>query len=66
METSKAADYRRIYIVFVALAILTIAEYFVSVQLGSAVFLILIALAKAALIVHFFMHVYRLWREEEH
>lgn len=66
METSKAADYRRIYIVFVALAILTIAEYFVSVQLGSAVFLILIALAKAALIVQFFMHVYRLWREEEH
>lgn len=66
METSKAADFRRIYIVFVGLAVLTIAEYFVSVQWGSAVFLILIALAKAALIVHFFMHVYRLWREEEH
>ncbi|HSM58675.1 MAG TPA: cytochrome C oxidase subunit IV family protein [Candidatus Sulfomarinibacteraceae bacterium] len=66
METKQAADFRRIYIVFVALAILTIAEFYVSTQWGSAVFLILIALAKAALIVHFFMHVYRLWREEEH
>lgn len=66
METSKAADYRRIIIVFVALAILTVAEYLVSTLWGSTVFLILIALAKAALIVQFFMHVYRLWREEAH
>lgn len=66
MQTTKAADYRRILIIFVALAVLTVAEYFVSVLWGSAVFLLLIALAKAALIVHFFMHVYRLWREEEH
>jgi cytochrome c oxidase subunit 4 len=66
VETNKSADYRRIYIIFFVLAVLTIAEYFVSTQLGSTIFLVLIALAKAALIVQFFMHVYRLWREEAH
>lgn len=65
-EKRKEADFRQIFIIFVVLAILTVAEFFVSTVLGSAVLLILIALAKAALIVHFFMHVYRLWREEEH
>ncbi len=66
MEKNQAADNRRIYIIFFVLAVLTIAEYFVAVELGSTIFLVLIALAKAALIVHFFMHVYRLWREETH
>lgn len=66
METSKSADYRRIIIIFIVLAVLTIVEYFVSTELGSTIFLILIALAKAALIIQFFMHVYRLWREEAH
>jgi len=38
----------------------------VAQALPSAIFLLLIALVKAALIVQFFMHVYRLWREESH
>lgn len=58
--------YRQVIIISVLLAILTIAEYFVALQFPSAVFLLLIALVKAALIVQFFMHVYRLWREESH
>lgn len=58
--------YRQIIIISVLLAILTVAEYFVAQVLPSAVFLLLIALVKAALIVQFFMHVYRLWREESH
>lgn len=66
MEDRKAADFRRIYIVFVILAVLTIAEYFVSTTIGSTVLLLLIALAKAGLIIQFYMHIYRLWREEEH
>lgn len=66
MEERKAADYRQVYIVFVVLAVLTAAEYFVSIWLGSTTLLLLIALAKAVLIVHFFMHIYRLWREEDH
>lgn len=66
MQKSKAADFRQIYIIAAILAVLTVAEFFVSTALGSTALLILIALAKAALIVHFFMHVYRLWREEDH
>lgn len=65
-KKSEAADFRQILYVFLALAALTALEFFVSVQWGSAVALILIALVKAGLIVQFFMHVYRLWREEEH
>lgn len=66
MEDRKAADFRQIYTIFLVLVVLTVAEFIVSVTLASTVLLLLIALAKAALIVHFFMHLYRLWREEEH
>jgi hypothetical protein len=38
----------------------------VALAYPSAVFLLLIALIKAAIIVQFFMHIYRLWREESH
>ena len=66
MKDRKAADFRQIYLVFLGLAVLTIIEFAVSIATGSAVLLMLIALAKSALIVHFFMHLYRLWREEDH
>lgn len=66
MEKDKTADFRQIYIIAVVLAVLTAAEFFVSTALGSTALLVLIALAKAALIVQFFMHIYRLWREEAH
>lgn len=66
MEDRKAADFRQIYIVFVVLAVLTIVEFVVSTTIGSTVLLLLIALGKSALIVQFFMHIYRLWREEDH
>lgn len=62
----KSAAFRLIFLVFVALAVLTGIEYFVSITIGSTVFLVLIALIKAGLIVQFYMHIYRLWREEEH
>lgn len=62
----KRAAYRQILIVFVALAVLTIAEYIVAVAVQSAVLLIIIALAKAGLILQYFMHVYRVWRSEAH
>ena len=66
MEDRKAADFRQIYIIFVVLAVLTAGEFVVSTTIGSTVLLVLIALAKAALIIQFFMHIYRLWREEDH
>jgi caa(3)-type oxidase subunit IV len=53
--------------VFLALALLTLLEFWVAVTLmNPAVPLLLIAIVKSSLIVYFFMHVYRLWREEEH
>ena len=65
MEDKKTAALRIGTYVFIALAVLTIAEYFIA-NLGSTVLLLIIALLKAAAIVYFFMHVTRLWREESH
>jgi len=62
----KAAAYRLGLITLIILAVLTVAEYFVSVYLGSLVLLFIIALVKAAIIVQNFMHIARLWREESH
>ncbi|KAA3662638.1 MAG: hypothetical protein DWQ04_12930 [Chloroflexi bacterium] len=62
----KSAAYRRGVYVFVALFVLTLIEYFVAISINSVVLLFIIALLKAAAIVQYFMHVYRLWREESH
>ena len=64
----ETSPYRQIYIVFGVLVVLTIVEFIIAtvdLPLGGGIFLILIALAKAGLIVQFFMHIYRLWRDEE-
>ncbi len=66
MNDRKAAAYRLGLITLIILAVLTVAEYFVSVYLGSLVLLFIIALVKAAIIVQNFMHIARLWREESH
>lgn len=67
MSEVKASAQRTGLYVFLALLVLTIAESIIG-GLASpiTVLLIIIALIKAALIVYFFMHVYRLWREESH
>jgi cytochrome c oxidase subunit 4 len=66
VEERKSTAFRQINLVILALAVLTGIEFAISVTWGSAVILFLIALIKAGLIVQFFMHVYRLWREESH
>ena len=67
MEETKKAENRRTIIIFVILAILTGVEFWLALNLASpAVPLIIVALLKAALIVQYFMHIYRLRREEEH
>lgn len=65
VNETASSPYRQIYVVFLALVVLTALEFAVAAYLPSAVFLTLIALAKAGLIVHFFMHIYRLWSSEE-
>ena len=60
-------DWRVGWIVFIGLMVLTAVEFAIAnLPNPSTVLLIIIGLIKAALIVYFFMHVYRLWREEKH
>jgi cytochrome c oxidase subunit IV len=67
MADRKTAAYRLIFQVFIALAVLTAIEYLMAEYLtNSAALLMIIAFVKGLLIVQYFMHVYRLWRPEEH
>lgn len=67
MSELKASAQRTGLYVFLALLVLTVAESIIGgLDTPITVLLIIIALVKAALIVYFFMHVYRLWREESH
>ncbi len=67
MSEAKASAQRTGLYVFLALLVLTIVEAIIGgLETPITVLLIIIALVKAALIVYFFMHVYRLWREESH
>jgi cytochrome c oxidase subunit 4 len=56
-------------IVAVILAVLTIVEYIFAVEVSEDTVrflgLTIAALGKAALIVYYFMHIYRIWRAEE-
>ena len=66
-EQKKKAEYRQNFFVFLALVLLTLIEFYIAINLDEAtVPLLIIALIKAGLIVQFFMHIYRLWRPEEH
>ena len=66
-QENKSSAVRTGYIVFLALAVLTVLEYFVAqLTIPLLVPMFVIALLKAVLIVNYFMHVYRLWREESH
>lgn len=66
MNDRKAAAYRLGMITLIILAVLTAVEYAVAVYMESLVLLFIIALVKAAVIVQNFMHITRLWREENH
>lgn len=58
------------WIVAVVLAVMTILEFIFAAQVSDETLrfagLLATALAKAGFIMYFFMHVYRLWREEAH
>ncbi len=67
MNDKKKAGYRQGLYVFLALVVLTAIEIVIAVYLDKpAVPLIIVSLVKAGLIVQYFMHIYRLWREESH
>jgi hypothetical protein len=65
MKDKKAALQQGVNI-FILLAVLTILEFFLGIWSGSLALLMLVALAKAGLVVYYYMHIYRVWREESH
>jgi cytochrome c oxidase subunit IV len=66
MHQKRAAAYRRSIIVALILAALTVVEYYAAVLYPELwIVLVLLAIAKAALVVNYFMHVSRLWSQSE-
>jgi hypothetical protein len=65
MADEKKAAMRRGNMVLIALALLTIVEFYIALVNPSTVLLLIMSLLKAAVVVWVFMHIYRLWRDEE-
>lgn len=61
---SRSSAYLRSFVVAVVLAVLTVIEYIVAVQLQSTVLLLLLATFKGVAVVWYYMHVSRLWSQE--
>ncbi len=64
MERLNSDELRRGVVVFVALAVLTAIEYILGTSQIPTIILWIIGLTKAALVVYFFMHVFRVFRSE--
>jgi len=63
---ARRAAYRQGVYVLIALAVLTVVEFTIAVILGgSPVLLFVVVLVKAGLIIQYFMHLGRVWGEEE-
>jgi cytochrome c oxidase subunit 3 len=52
-------------LIFIYLAVLTALEFFIAVSFNSVVLLVVVALVKAALVLYYYMHVYKLNLEAE-
>jgi hypothetical protein len=65
LRKKRAGAYRKGLLVFIGLAVLTAIEFAVSMLLGSLVLLFITGLLKAAIIIQYYMNVWRLWRQEE-
>jgi hypothetical protein len=63
---ARKAVYRQGFYVLIGLAVLTALEFAIAIFLvGSVVFLFVIALVKAGVILQYYMHMNRMWGEEE-
>ena len=66
-STSRGSVFRRGNTAAIVLAVLTIVEFAIAIYLPSAILLLLLAIAKAGIIMQVFMNIARLWNpEEEH
>ncbi len=65
MSNKKSAAFRLSVIVALVLAVLTVVEYYAALHFPSTVVLFLLAMFKAVAVLNYFMHVSRLWKQEE-
>jgi cytochrome c oxidase subunit 3 len=56
----KSSAFRQGVVIFVYLAVLTALEYFVAITFGAVSILVVVALIKAALVMYYYMHIYKL------
>jgi cytochrome c oxidase subunit III len=59
-HSDKTGMLRQGAVVFVFLAILTLLEFFIAVAVGAVSLLVVVALIKFALVIYYYMHIYRL------
>lgn len=64
-QPDKKAAFQLGLSIFILLAFLTAAEYFVAVSFASTFLLAVLALAKAGLVVYFYMHISKLGKSDE-
>jgi cytochrome c oxidase subunit 4 len=65
MSNRKSAAFRLSVTVALVLAVLTVVEYYAALHFPSTVVLFLLAMFKAVAVLNYFMHVSRLWKQEE-
>jgi cytochrome c oxidase subunit 4 len=56
----KSSALRQGVLIFVYLAVLTVLEYFVAVTFNAVSILAVVAVIKAALVMYYYMHIYKL------
>ena len=61
----KSSDLRQGVLIFVYLTVLTVLEYFVAVTFNATSILVVVAVVKAALVMYYYMHIYKLNAENE-
>lgn len=61
----KSSDLRQGVLIFVYLTVLTVLEYFVAITFNATSILVVVAVVKAALVMYYYMHIYKLNEENE-
>jgi cytochrome c oxidase subunit 3 len=61
----KSSAFRQGLVIFIYLAVLTALEYFVAITFDAVMILVTIAIIKAALIMYYYMHIYKLNEDSE-
>ena len=61
----KSSALRQGVLIFIYLTVLTVLEYFVAVAIGATSILVVVAVIKAALVMYYFMHIYKLNAESD-